>query len=98
MPMSRQSASKLKFGFEFVLCRMSGRPHLAFQLLPQPAGHILTAVSYTHLTAVRVPCEAGVARALGDSLHGLIVHTQIEDRVHHAGHRGAERHEVADRG
>ena len=40
-------------------------------------------------TAVRVPCEAGVARALGDSLHGLIVHTQIEDRVHHAGHRGA---------
>ena len=40
-------------------------------------------------TAVRVPCETGVARALGDGFHGLVVHTQVEDRVHHAGHRSA---------
>ena len=40
-------------------------------------------------TAVRVPCETGVARTLGDGFHGLVVHTQVEDRVHHAGHRSA---------
>ena len=41
---------------------------------------------HLHETAVRVPGEAGVARELGHGLHGLVVHTQVEDRVHHAGH------------
>ena len=44
---------------------------------------------HLHETAVRVPCETGIARTLGHGLHGLVVHTQVEDGVHHAGHRGA---------
>ncbi len=40
-------------------------------------------------TAVRVPCETGIARALGYGFHGLVVHTQVEDGVHHARHRSA---------
>ena len=40
-------------------------------------------------TAVRVPGETRVARAFGHGLHGLVVHTQVEDGVHHAGHRSA---------
>ena len=44
---------------------------------------------HLHETAVRVPCEAGVAREGGHGLHGLVVHAEVEDRVHHAGHRGA---------
>ena len=39
--------------------------------------------------AVRIPGEPRVARALGHGLHGLVVHAQVEDGVHHAGHRGA---------
>ena len=39
--------------------------------------------------AVRVPRETRVARALGHGLHGLVVHAQVEDGVHHAGHRSA---------
>ena len=39
--------------------------------------------------AVGVPCEAGVARELRDGLDGLVVHTEVENSVHHAGHRGA---------
>ena len=44
---------------------------------------------HLHEAAVRVPCETGVARALGHGLDGLVVHTEVEDRIHHAGHRGA---------
>ena len=44
---------------------------------------------HLHEAAVRVPCETGVARALGYGFHGLVVHAEVEDRVHHAGHRGA---------
>ncbi len=44
---------------------------------------------HLHETTVGVPCEARVARAFGHGLDGLVVHAQVEDRVHHAGHRGA---------
>ncbi len=44
---------------------------------------------HLHEAAVGVPREARIARALGHGLHGLVVHAQVEDRVHHAGHRGA---------
>ena len=43
---------------------------------------------HLHETAVGVPCEAGVARASGDGFDGLVVHAQVEDRIHHARHRG----------
>ena len=39
--------------------------------------------------AVRVPCEPGVTAELGHSLYSLVVHTQVEDRIHHTGHRSA---------
>ena len=39
--------------------------------------------------AVAVIGEAPVARAFGDRGHGLVVEPEVEDRVHHAGHRGA---------
>ena len=44
---------------------------------------------HLHETAVAVPGEAGVAAHLGQALYGGVVHTQVEDGVHHAGHRGA---------
>ena len=44
---------------------------------------------HLHETAVRVPCEARIARAFRNGLHGLVVHAEVEDRVHHARHRGA---------
>ncbi len=47
--------------------------------------------------AVRVVGEAGVAGALGEALDRLVVETEVEDRVHHPGHRdrgsGADRDE-----
>ena len=47
--------------------------------------------------AVRVVGEAWVAGALGESADGLVVQAEVEDRVHHPGHRdrrsGANRDE-----
>ncbi len=39
--------------------------------------------------AIAVPGEAGIARGLGHRLDGDVVQAEIEDRVHHARHRGA---------
>ena len=39
--------------------------------------------------AVGVEREAFVVRRLGQALHGLVVQAEVEDRVHHARHRGA---------
>src|SRR5688572_18415910 len=39
--------------------------------------------------AVAVPGEALVARPLREPLYGGVVETEIEDRVHHPGHRHA---------
>ena len=39
--------------------------------------------------AVAVPCEAGIAALFGQGGHGGIVHAEVEDGVHHTGHRGA---------
>src|SRR5215212_6217457 len=35
---------------------------------------------------VAVPGEASVAALTGEAFHGLVVETQVEDRIHHAGH------------
>ena len=47
--------------------------------------------------AVAVVREAAVARARLEPLDGLVVQPEVQDRVHHAGHRelgaGADRHE-----
>ena len=47
--------------------------------------------------AVGVPREAVVAGLLGQALHRLVGEADVEDRVHHAGHRelraGADRHQ-----
>ena len=37
-------------------------------------------------TTVAVPGEAGVAALLGEACHGGVVHAEVEDGVHHAGH------------
>jgi hypothetical protein len=39
--------------------------------------------------AVGVPREARIAGALGQALDGLVVEAEVQDRVHHAGHRVA---------
>ena len=41
--------------------------------------------------AVGVPCETGIFRLLDKAVDGLVVQTQVQNRVHHAGHghRGA---------
>ena len=48
-------------------------------------------------TAIAVPGESRVARYLGESFHGLVVEAEVENRIHHAGHRvprpGTNRHE-----
>ena len=44
---------------------------------------------HLHETAVRVPCEARVAGFLGQSFDGLVVQSEVQDRVHHARHRRA---------
>ena len=44
---------------------------------------------HLHETAVRVPCETRVAREFRNSLDSLVVQTEVEDRVHHTGHRSA---------
>src|SRR6184192_2277986 len=36
--------------------------------------------------AIRIPCETGVAGFLGNYLHHFVIHSEIEDRVHHPGH------------
>ncbi len=43
---------------------------------------------HLHEAAVAVPCEAGVAALGCERLNGGVVHAEVEDGVHHAGHRG----------
>ena len=47
--------------------------------------------------AIAVPREAGIAGLGGERLDGLVVEAEVEDRVHHPGHRvagaGADRHQ-----
>ncbi len=42
---------------------------------------------HLHETAVAVPCKARIAAFLCKRSHCGIVHTEIEHRIHHAGHR-----------
>ena len=35
---------------------------------------------------IRIPCKTGVAGFLGNYLHHFVIHSEIEDRVHHPGH------------
>ena len=44
---------------------------------------------HLHEAAVAVPCEAWVARLLGESLHYGVVDTEVEHCVHHTWHRNA---------
>ena len=37
--------------------------------------------------AVAVPGEARIARSVGEALHRLVIETEVEDSVHHPGHR-----------
>ena len=52
---------------------------------------------HLHEPAVRVVREALVVRLLGEALHGVVVEPEVEDGVHHPGHRerraGTDRHE-----
>ena len=56
---------------------------------------------HLHEAAVAVPGEARVVRRLGEGLHRLIVEAEVENRIHHAGHRlaraGAHRDEKRHR-
>ena len=45
--------------------------------------------------AVAVPRKAGIAACFSEPLHRLVVEAEVEDRVHHAGHR--DRRARADR-
>ncbi len=38
--------------------------------------------------AIAIPCKTGVAGILAERLHRLVIETQIEDGIHHAGHGG----------
>ena len=42
---------------------------------------------HLHETAIRIPRKTGIARTLRDSLHSLVIHTEVQDRIHHTGHR-----------
>ena len=44
---------------------------------------------HLHEAAIAVPGETGIATLVGKRFHGSVVHAEIEDSVHHAGHRSA---------
>ena len=68
------------------------------RLLEQVAGHVEHDLAeHLHEAAVRVVREPLVVRLLREPLHGVVVEAEVEDRVHHPGHRErrtrAHRHE-----
>ena len=61
--------------------------HLVDLHLEQALGDHHDDVSeHLHKTAVAVVCKAGVAGLLCQTLNSLVVQTQVQDGVHHAGH------------
>ncbi|CAN4006236.1 transcriptional regulator NrdR, partial [Dysosmobacter welbionis] len=72
-----------------VLGDAAGLLHLVDELLKVLLAHFHHHVG-VHLdeAAVAVPGPAGVAGLLGQHVHHVLVQTQIQDGVHHAGHGG----------
>ena len=72
-----------------VLGDAAGLLHLVDELLKVLLAHFHHYVG-VHLdeAAVAVPGPAGVAGLLGQHVHHVLVQTQIQDGVHHAGHGG----------
>ncbi len=44
---------------------------------------------HLHEAAVGIPCETRIARPFGHGLDRLVVHAEVQNRVHHTGHRSA---------
>ena len=65
---------------------------LGQQLLPQSLGEVLRVnpqhggAKHLQQPAIGVPSEARVCRHRRQALHGVIIETDVEDRLHHAGH------------
>ncbi len=71
---------------------------LVQRLLEQVAGHVEHDLAeHLHEAAVGVEGEPLVAGLLREPAHGVVVEAEVEDRVHHPGHRErrtrAHRHE-----
>ena len=78
---------EIVFAVTLVL-QMFDRAFEWFMVFARPFLHAHDHVA-VHLqkAAIRIPGEPRVARFLRNDLNHLVVHSQIQDRVHHTGHR-----------
>ena len=88
-----------RVGLELVVeLHLLGGLHAVEDVLELLLGNVENHVA-EHLdeAAIGVVSKAGIIAALGQSFHGLIVEAQVQNRVHHAGHRelcaGADRNQ-----
>ena len=65
----------------FLQRRLEHRFHRCFGKIQHHAG------VHLHEATIAVPCEGGVTGALGQPSDRDVIESEVEDRIHHPGHR-----------